>query len=84
MNRLEIAQEVYGDVNNIAPDDLLKIARVIELAQQVEREACAKVCDERAIGWKDANCPRNDTYAAMHTAAKNEARALAEAIRARG
>lgn len=49
-----------------------------------EREACARVCDERAIGWKDVNFPRNDTYAAMHTAAKNEARALAEAIRARG
>jgi len=48
-----------------------------------EREACAKVCDERAKGWKDVKLARNDTYAAMQTAAKNEARALAEAIRAR-
>jgi hypothetical protein len=49
-----------------------------------EREACAKVCDERAKGWKDVKLTRNDTYAAMQTAAKNEARALAEALRARG
>jgi hypothetical protein len=55
----------------------------IDDAVKAEREACAKVCDERAIGWKDVNFPRNDTYAAMHTAAKHEARALAEAIRER-
>ncbi len=48
-----------------------------------EREACADVCDERAKGWKDVKLARNDTYAAMQTAAKNEARALANAIRSR-
>jgi hypothetical protein len=51
-------------------------------AVAVERERCAAICDARARGWDMARSERDDTYAMMQTAAKNEARALAVAIRA--
>jgi hypothetical protein len=48
-----------------------------------EREACAKVCEERSKGWDNPRPARDEAEAMMRYAAKHEARALGEAIRAR-
>lgn len=55
----------------------------IERARQEEREACAKLCDERSAGWDQVKVVRDDVEACMNAAAKNEARALGAAIRSR-
>lgn len=55
----------------------------IERVRQEEREACAKLCDERSAGWDQVKIVRDDVEACMNAAAKNEARALGVAIRAR-
>ena len=61
-----------------------ELERFASLVAAAEREACARICDERAKGWEMAAPARGDTEACMHHAAKNEARALGEAIRTGG
>ncbi len=63
---------------------LIFARHVAKIAAEREREACARICDERAKGWEMAAPARGDTEACMHHAAKNEARALGEAIRTGG
>ena len=48
-----------------------------------EREACAKVCEQRGDGWLEVRNARTIDEGCMHSAAKAEAIALAAAIRAR-
>ena len=59
------------------------VCKAIEAAVLAEREACAKVCDERAKGWFEVRNARTIDEGCMHSAAKGEALALAAAIRAR-
>lgn len=56
---------------------------VFEAGMTEEREACIKVCDDRANGWNAALPAKDDSYAMCQHGAKNEARALAAAIRER-
>jgi hypothetical protein len=58
------------------------LTRFAELVAAAEREACAKVCEVRSEGWNQART--KDDYQMCALGAKNEARALAAAIRARG
>lgn len=60
-----------------------RVSVALERARQEEREACAKLCDERSAGWDQVKIVRDDVEACMNAAAKNEARALGAAIRAR-
>ena len=61
-----------------------QLERFAALVAAHEREACAKVCDERAKGWFEVRNARTIDEGCMHSAAKGEALALAAAIRARG
>ena len=81
----ELAQsagfEVYKD--KIVWDDINcanEVDRLIELARADERTICAKICNDRAIGWDAASKPRDNIQAMMQLSAKNEARALYAAI----
>ena len=61
-----------------------RLERFAALVAAAEREACAKVCDDRAKGWLEVKYARTIDEGCMHSAAKAEAAALAAAIRARG
>jgi hypothetical protein len=80
---IQIARDAGFNPVSYMGGNLQMFKHFAELVAAREREACAKVCDERAKGWKDVKLTRNDTYSAMQAAAKNEARALAEALRSR-
>ena len=54
----------------------------VRQAVAAEREACARVCEVRSEGWNQART--KDDYQMCALGAKNEARALTAAIRARG
>jgi len=70
--RLAIEHTINGLKFN--EDGLLRFAKLVA---QHEREACAKVCDNRVTAYQYAT----DVWAQEHI---NEARHLAKAIRARG
>ena len=60
------------------------LERFAAIVAAAEREACARICGERAQGWAQAKLARGDVEGCMRHAAKNEARALGEAILQRG
>jgi hypothetical protein len=62
-------------MNSTYDHELVK--RMIDEAVKAEREACAKLCDDRVIAYQYAT----DVWAQEHI---DEARHLAKAIRARG
>jgi hypothetical protein len=70
--RLAIEHTINGLKFN--EDGLLRFAKLVA---QHEREACAKVCDNRVTAYQYAT----DVWAQEHI---DEARHLAKAIRARG
>lgn len=76
------------NISTCGSQSIQKITRLVELAMAAgaaaEREACARICGERAQGWAQAKLARDDVEGCMRHAAKNEARALGEAIRQRG
>lgn len=57
-------------------------AAIFKARAEEVREQCAKVCDERAEGWTETRPHRDESYQLCQHGAKNEARALAVAIRA--
>ena len=59
------------------------VERFAALVAAAEREACAKVCEQRGDGWLEVRNARTIDEGCMHSAAKAEAIALAAAIRAR-
>lgn len=69
------------DFQMVSLQDLERFAVLVAAA---EREACARICGERAQGWAQAKLAKDDVEGCMRHAAKNEARALGEAIRQRG
>jgi hypothetical protein len=70
--RTDVFFSEYCD--GICFDDLEAFAKLVA---EKEREACAKVCDDRVIAYQYAT----DVWAQEHI---DEARHLAKAIRARG
>ena len=62
---------------NIDPSKFMSYQEGMEAGRLAEREACAKVCDNRVTAYQYAT----DVWAQEHI---NEARHLAKAIRARG
>ena len=73
---IEMAEKVYGkcDWHDSA---LAHLEQFAKLVAEKEREACAKICDDRVTAYQYAT----DSWAQEHI---NEARHLADAIRARG
>ena len=81
MTRDEIIRTALADTMLI--DGIEQVARAAyEAGAAAEREACARVCEVRSEGWNQART--KDDYQMCALGAKNEARALAAAIRARG
>ena len=80
---IEMARQSGCPLANIKPmyftdkQLLLMLKAFAKLVAQHEREACAKVCDNRVTAYQYAT----DVWAQEHI---NEARHLAKAIRARG
>jgi hypothetical protein len=64
-------------LSNIDPSKFMSYQEGMEAGRLAEREACAKVCDNRVIAYQYAT----DVWAQEHI---DEARHLAKAIRARG
>ena len=89
MNRddiIRMAMEAWLDVYGLGKDRTKfaeALERFAELVTAQERDACAKVCEERSKGWDNPRPARDEAEAMMRYAAKHEARALGEAIRAR-
>lgn len=80
MPRVHAGMEALGGkVIAVHFDDMFKELERIE----AEREACAKVCEQRGDGWLEVRNARTIDEGCMHSAAKAEAIALAAAIRAR-
>jgi predicted acylesterase/phospholipase RssA len=64
-------------LSNIDPSKFMSYQEGMEAGRLAEREACAKVCDDRVTAYQYAT----DVWAQEHI---DEARHLAKAIRARG
>ena len=64
-------------LSNIDPSKFMSYQEGMEAGRLAEREACAKVCDNRVTAYQYAT----DVWAQEHI---DEARHLAKAIRARG
>lgn len=62
----------------------VEIRNVIDAVRFAERERCAILYEERAQGWDQVKPSKDDSYGLCQHGAKNEARALAAAIRSTG
>ena len=69
---IEILHEVYGEHTVWNEAQLLKLKQLERFVRADEREACAKVCDDRAFQFHS----ESPFFVEMH--------GLADAIRARG
>ena len=75
---IEIAKEVGMDyLQYISPEAFEKVVAFVELVEQHEREACAKLCFEMWDKWMDADPSERDKL-------PRDAEDCASAIRARG
>jgi hypothetical protein len=74
---IEMARKAGSLIEIAQEKDLLWLAAFAKLVAEHEREACAKVCDNRVTAYQYAT----DVWAQEHI---DEARHLAKAIRARG
>ena len=72
---IELACQTFGGI--IKKEERKNFLAFAKLVVEKEREACAKMCDDRVIAYQYAN----DVWAQEHI---DEARHLAKAIRARG
>jgi hypothetical protein len=73
---IEMATKVYGECD-WHESALHHLEAFAKLVAEKEREACAKICDDRVTAYQYAT----DAWAQEHI---NEAKHLSQAIRARG
>ena len=77
---IRMTQEAWA-LKFIPDSDVLKLERFAALVTTVEREACAKVCEEIEDEYRERESLR---YAELRTDAQTGASDCAAAIRARG